>query len=79
MRMLKSLSPRRVDARLIAWARNISIVLIALVCASPAIAEKGKLRERLTPDVMAIVYPAGAERLGPGQTDELLPRELALE
>jgi NosR/NirI family transcriptional regulator, nitrous oxide reductase regulator len=38
-------------------------VLLALV--SPALAEKGKLRERLTPDVMAMVYPAGAERLGP--------------
>src|SRR6267154_769352 len=32
---------------------------------SPAIAEKGKLRERLTPEVMAVVYPGGAERLGP--------------
>ena len=32
---------------------------------SPALAEKGKLRERLTPEVMAVVYPAGAERLGP--------------
>jgi transcriptional regulator of nitric oxide reductase len=63
--MLKSLSPRCVDARLIEWARNIGIALIALVCASPAMAEKGKLRERLTPDVMAIVYPGGAERLGP--------------
>jgi NosR/NirI family transcriptional regulator, nitrous oxide reductase regulator len=28
------------------------------------LAEKGKLRERLTPEVMALVYPAGAERLG---------------
>jgi NosR/NirI family transcriptional regulator, nitrous oxide reductase regulator len=36
-----------------------------LVLVSPALAEKGKLRERLTPDVMAMVYPAGAERLGP--------------
>jgi NosR/NirI family transcriptional regulator, nitrous oxide reductase regulator len=40
------------------------ISLITLVFASPTFAEKGKLRERLTPDVMAVVYP-GAERLGP--------------
>jgi len=40
------------------------LALIALVFVSPALAEKGKLRERLTPDVMAAVYP-GAERLGP--------------
>jgi NosR/NirI family nitrous oxide reductase transcriptional regulator len=45
--------------------RSICIALIALLFASPAIAEKGKLRERLTPEVMAVVYPAGAERLGP--------------
>jgi NosR/NirI family transcriptional regulator, nitrous oxide reductase regulator len=38
---------------------------MALVFASPALAEKGKLRERLTPEVMAVVYPGGAERLGP--------------
>jgi NosR/NirI family nitrous oxide reductase transcriptional regulator len=38
------------------------VVFTALV--SPALAEKGKLRERLTPDVMAVVYP-GADRLGP--------------
>jgi len=38
--------------------------LVSLVIASPAFAEKGKLRERLTPDVMAVVYPE-AERLGP--------------
>src|ERR1700722_1707944 len=37
---------------------------MALLFASPAIAEKGKLRERLTPEVMATVLPAGAERLG---------------
>src|SRR4051794_1624341 len=36
-----------------------------LLFTSPAFAEKGKLRERLTPEVMAVVYPAGAERLGP--------------
>jgi NosR/NirI family transcriptional regulator, nitrous oxide reductase regulator len=40
------------------------IALIAFANASPALAEKGKLAERLTPDVMAVVYP-GAERLGP--------------
>jgi NosR/NirI family transcriptional regulator, nitrous oxide reductase regulator len=44
------------------------LVCALLVCAlivSPALAEKGKLGERLTPDVMAMVYPAGADRLGP--------------
>src|SRR5262252_1399752 len=40
------------------------IALVALVFASPTLAEKGKLRERLTPEVMAVVYP-GAQRLGP--------------
>ena len=45
------------------WLRRVCIALVALVFASPAIAEKGKLRERLTPAVMAVVYP-GAERLG---------------
>jgi len=40
------------------------LALLAVALASPAFAEKGKLRERLTPDVMAVVYP-GAERLGP--------------
>jgi NosR/NirI family nitrous oxide reductase transcriptional regulator len=43
----------------------VCIAFIAFVLASPAVAEKGKLRERLTPEVMAVVYPAGAERLGP--------------
>jgi transcriptional regulator of nitric oxide reductase len=38
---------------------------MALVFASHALAEKGKLRERLTPGVMAVVFPGGAERLGP--------------
>src|ERR1700704_3770998 len=42
----------------------LAAALAAPTLASPAFAEKGKLRERLTPDVMAIVYP-GAERLGP--------------
>jgi transcriptional regulator of nitric oxide reductase len=40
------------------------MAFIGFTLASPALAEKGKLRERLTPDVMAVVYP-GAERLGP--------------
>jgi transcriptional regulator of nitric oxide reductase len=40
------------------------LALTTLLFASSALAEKGKLRERLTPDVMAVVYP-GAERLGP--------------
>jgi len=52
-RMLPSVAP----------ARSVCIVLMALVFASPAIAEQGKLRERLTPEVMAVVYPS-AERLG---------------
>src|SRR5579883_3220985 len=42
----------------------LSALLTALTLAYPAHAEKGKLRERLTPDVMAVVYP-GADRLGP--------------
>jgi NosR/NirI family transcriptional regulator, nitrous oxide reductase regulator len=42
----------------------IYAVLVTLAFASPGFAEKGKLRERLTPEVMAVVYP-GAERLGP--------------
>jgi NosR/NirI family transcriptional regulator, nitrous oxide reductase regulator len=48
---------------------SLVLALLTLVClvlfSSPVLAEKGKLRERLTPDVMAMVYPAGAERLGP--------------
>src|SRR5215475_13766605 len=44
--------------------RSLIYALVSLVIASPAFAEKGKLRERLTPDVMAVVYP-GAQRLGP--------------
>ena len=46
------------------WASRICIALITVACASQAFAEKGKLRERLTPEVMKVVYPAGAERLG---------------
>jgi len=42
---------------------SVCIALIALVFTSPVLAEPGKLSERLTPDVMAAVYP-GAERLG---------------
>jgi NosR/NirI family nitrous oxide reductase transcriptional regulator len=45
--------------------RSLCIALMALLFASPAMAEKGKLRERLTPEVMAVVVPGGAERLGP--------------
>ena len=43
--------------------RSVCIALITLAFASSASAELGKLRERLTPEVMAVVYP-GAERLG---------------
>src|SRR2546430_10024699 len=49
---------------LVELVRSVCIALMALVFASPALAEKGKLRERLTPEVMAVVHP-GAERLGP--------------
>ena len=58
---------RRVDAiaGIVGWRRSLGIVLMALVFASPAMAEPGKLRERLTPEVMAKVFPGGAERLGP--------------
>src|SRR5215468_5471756 len=49
----------------IKWACRACIVLMALAFASNALAEKGKLRERLTPEVMAVVFPGGAERLGP--------------
>src|SRR5882762_12005959 len=67
IRMLNFLSVRGVHAspRLIEWVRGASIALLALVFVSPAVAEKGKLRERLTPEVMAVVFPGGAERLGP--------------
>jgi len=48
------------------WSARIlvSLSLLAFTFISPAVAEKGKLLERLTPDVMAVVYPR-AERLGP--------------
>src|SRR6516165_3102176 len=47
------------------WACRICFVLMAVACASSASAEKGKLRERLTPEVMKVVFPGGADRLGP--------------
>src|ERR1044072_7946097 len=55
-------SPRR--PRSAAWMHGICIALITLGFASSARAGQGKLSERLTPEVMAVVYPAGAERLG---------------
>jgi transcriptional regulator of nitric oxide reductase len=43
----------------------VAATLLALTfAAAPALAEKGKLAERLTPEVMAVVFP-GAEKLGP--------------
>src|SRR4030081_2798068 len=65
--MLNPPSARRVDTfpRLGEWLCSLCIASMALVLPSPAVAEKGKLRERLTPEVMAVVYPGGAERLGP--------------
>src|SRR5215471_18419783 len=67
MRMLNPLSvfcfpafPRRSASMC-----RIAAAMTALLLASPAVAEKGKLRERLTPEVMAVVYPGGAQRLGP--------------
>src|ERR1700722_8084554 len=47
------------------WVRGVCIALLALASVSPAIAERGKLRERLTPEVMAVVVPGGTDRLGP--------------
>jgi NosR/NirI family transcriptional regulator, nitrous oxide reductase regulator len=55
----------RADARLARWAGACCLALLTLIAISPAMAEKGKLRERLTPEVMKVVFPAGAERLGP--------------
>src|SRR5437762_6532317 len=71
--MLNPLSVRSLDTLpalgtfpgLLEWVRCVCIALIALAFASPAMAEKGKLLERLTPEVMAVVYPGGADRLGP--------------
>jgi NosR/NirI family nitrous oxide reductase transcriptional regulator len=51
--------------RLVGWVCRACIAAVtALVLVSPATAEKGKLRERLTPQVMAVVYPSGFDRLG---------------
>src|SRR5438552_15908861 len=65
--MLNPRPVRVVDTlpRLIELVGSVGIALLALVFASPATAEKGKLLERLTPEVMAVVYPGGADRLGP--------------
>src|SRR3984893_8458796 len=49
-------------SRLLDWLAAFAFA--GCLLATPATAEKGTLRERLTPDVMAVVYP-GAERLGP--------------
>ena len=67
---LRDLSPKLVE-----WISGVCIAGLALVLASPALAEKGKLRERLTPAVMAVVYPGGAERLG---SEEGSPPAIAL-
>src|SRR6267378_1014663 len=50
--MLNPVPVRRVSTfpRLTEWACSVCIALMALVFASPAIAEKGKLRERLGPE-----------------------------
>src|SRR5262245_66320161 len=61
--------------KLIEWVVAVCVAALALVLASPALAEKGKLRERLTPEVLAVVYPGGAERLGP---EEGSPPAIAL-
>src|SRR5262245_49211529 len=53
---------------------GLLLALGVLAVAGPAFAEKGKLSERLTPDVMAIVFPS-AERLGP---EEGLPPAIAV-
>jgi NosR/NirI family nitrous oxide reductase transcriptional regulator len=42
----------------------VALIAAVLLAAAPALAETGKLRERLTPEVMAVVFP-GAEKLGP--------------
>jgi transcriptional regulator of nitric oxide reductase len=53
-----------ITLRLVPLLCLLSLSLLALAFASPAAAEKGKLLERLTPEVMAAVYPGGG-RLGP--------------
>jgi transcriptional regulator of nitric oxide reductase/ferredoxin len=69
--MCNRFAQRRADTRarlahisIAAIGIAISFGILALVLAAPAFAEKGKLRERLTPEVMAVVFP-GADRLGP--------------
>src|SRR6516162_7674621 len=62
-RPLRPGEPRRMTDT-VQVLRSICIALMTLVFATPVFAEKGKLRDRLTPEVMAVVYPAGAERLG---------------
>jgi NosR/NirI family transcriptional regulator, nitrous oxide reductase regulator len=42
----------------------VTVLAATLLGAAPALAETGKLSERLTPEVMAVVFP-GAEKLGP--------------
>jgi NosR/NirI family nitrous oxide reductase transcriptional regulator len=65
MRTLLSTLGLHPPARWSAWLCGLGSAALVLLVASSAVAEKGKLRERLTPDVMAVVYPSGAERLGP--------------
>src|SRR5215468_4800780 len=62
-RPLRPGEPRRMTDT-VQVLRGICIALMTLVFASPALAEKGKLRERLTPEVMAVVYPAGVDLVG---------------
>jgi NosR/NirI family nitrous oxide reductase transcriptional regulator len=56
------LAARQVFAR--AAVPFFALLSLMLVCVSQAHAEAGHLRERLTPEVMAVVWP-GAEKLGP--------------
>src|SRR5215813_4896713 len=60
----KHAQPKLRRPKLMHWLGRVGIALLALIITAPAVAEKGKLRERLTPEVMAVVFP-GAERLGP--------------
>src|SRR5258708_30266324 len=41
---------------------GVFVAMTALLMASPTLAEKGKLRERLTPEVMAVAVPCGVDR-----------------
>jgi NosR/NirI family transcriptional regulator, nitrous oxide reductase regulator len=61
--------------RLFGWLLSLGMACLALTCATPAAAEKGKLRERLTPEVMATVFLSGADVLGP---EEGSPPAIAL-